>query len=152
MEYDTVPILKGGDSKMKTIVETAIDDGSFTTLVKAVQAALLEDTLSEPLPYTLFAPTDAAFDKLTVGTLDSVLQNEDQLKSILTYHLVSGKYMVSDLKKLHSIKTVQGGDLPIEVHHLFHRGIKVDGAQVIDPDIECANGVIHVIDSVMMPK
>ncbi len=137
---------------MKNIVETAIDDGHFTTLVKAVQAAGLVDTLSGPGPFTVFAPTDAAFDKLPAGTLDSVLQNKDQLTAILTYHVVSGKYMASDVKKLPSVKTVQGGDLPIEVHRLFHRGIKVDDAQVIHPDIECTNGVIHVIDSVMMPK
>ena len=137
---------------MKNIVETAIDDGHFTTLVKALQAAGLVETLSGPGPFTVFAPTDAAFDKLPAGTLDSVLQNKDQLTAILTYHVVSGKYMASDVKKLHSVKTVQRGDLPIEVHRLFHRGVKVDDAQVIHPDIECTNGVIHVIDSVMMPK
>ena len=137
---------------MKNIVETAIDDGHFTTLVKAVQAAGLVDTLSGPGPFTVFAPTDGAFSKLPAGTLDSALQNKDQLTSILTYHVVSGKYMASDLKKLNSVNTVQGGSLKIEVHRLFHRGVKVDDAQVIHPDIECTNGVIHVIDSVLMPK
>lgn len=136
---------------MDTIIEVVTDDGYLTTLVKAVQVADLVDTLSGSLPFTVFAPTDAAFDKLPVGTVDSLLQDEDRLKSVLTYHVVSGKYMARDLKKLHSVKTVEGADLKIEVHRLFHRGIKVDGAQVIDPDIECANGVIHVIDSVMMP-
>ncbi|MGZ4920424.1 MAG: fasciclin domain-containing protein [Halobacteriota archaeon] len=137
---------------MKNIVETAIDDGHFTTLVKAVQAAGLVDTLSGPGPFTVFAPTDAAFDKLPAGTLENVLQNKDQLTAILTYHVVSGKYMASDVKKMNPVVTIQGGSLKIEVHRLFHRGIKVDDAQVIHPDIECTNGVIHVIDSVMMPK
>jgi uncharacterized surface protein with fasciclin (FAS1) repeats len=137
---------------MKNIVETAIDAENFTTLVKAVQAADLVDTLSGPGPFTVFAPTDAAFSKLPAGTLDSVLQNKEQLTSILTYHVVSGKYMASDVKKLKSVKTVQGGSVKVEVHRLFHRGVKVDDAQVIHPDIECTNGVIHVIDSVLMPK
>ncbi len=136
---------------MKNIVETAIDDGHFTTLVKAVHAADLVDTLSGPGPFTVFAPTDAAFAKLPAGTLESVLQNKEQLTSILTYHVVSGKYMASDVKKIDSVKTVEGGSVKIEVHRLFHRGIKIDDAQVIHPDIECTNGVIHVIDSVMMP-
>jgi uncharacterized surface protein with fasciclin (FAS1) repeats len=137
---------------MKNIVETAIDAENFTTLVKAVQAADLVDTLSGPGPFTVFAPTDAAFAKLPAGTLDSVLQNKERLTSILTYHVVSGKYMASDVKKLKSVETVQGGSVKVEVHHLFHRGVKVDEAQVIHPDIECTNGVIHVIDSVLMPK
>ncbi|MGZ4904417.1 MAG: fasciclin domain-containing protein [Halobacteriota archaeon] len=137
---------------MKNIVETAIDDGHFTTLVQAVQAADLVDTLSGPGPFTVFAPTDAAFAKLPAGTLESLLQNKEQLTSILTYHVVSGMYMASELKKLDSVKTVQGSSLNVEVHRLFHRGVKVDDAQVIHPDIECTNGVIHVIDSVMMPK
>ena len=137
---------------MKNIVETAIDAENFTTLVKAVQAADLVDTLSGPGPFTVFAPTDAAFSKLPAGTLDSVLQNKEQLTSILTYHVVSGKYMASDVKKLKSVKTVQGGSVKVEVHRLFHRGVKVDEAKVIHPDIECTNGVIHVIDSVLMPK
>jgi len=137
---------------MKNIVETAIDAENFTTLVKAVQAADLVDTLSGPGPFTVFAPTDAAFSKLPAGTLDSVLQNKEQLTSILTYHVVSGKYMASDVKKLKSVKTVQGGSVKVGVHRLFHRGVKVDDAQVIHPDIECTNGVIHVIDSVLMPK
>jgi len=137
---------------MKNIVETAIDAENFTTLVKAVQAADLVDTLSGPGPFTVFAPTDAAFAKLPSGALDSLLQHKEQLTSILTYHVVSGKYMASDVKKLKSVKTVQGGSVKVEVHRLFHRGVKVDDAQVIHPDIECTNGVIHVIDSVLMPK
>jgi Secreted and surface protein containing fasciclin-like repeats len=137
---------------MKNIVETAIDAENFTTLVKAVQAADLVDTLSGPGPFTVFAPTDAAFSKLPAGTLDSVLADKQKLTKILTYHVASGKYMASDVKKLKSVATVQGESLTVEVHRLFHRGVKIDDAQVIHPDIECTNGVIHVIDSVLMPK
>ena len=137
---------------MKNIVETAIDAENFTTLVKAVQAADLLDTLSGPGPFTVFAPTDAAFAKLDSGVLDSVLKDKVQLTRILTYHVVSGKYMASDVKKLKSMTTVQGQPLKVEVHRLFHRGVKLDNAEVIHPDIECTNGVVHVIDSVLMPK
>jgi uncharacterized surface protein with fasciclin (FAS1) repeats len=137
---------------MKNIVETAIDAENFTTLVKAVQAADLVDTLSGPGPFTVFAPTDAAFSKLPAGTLESVLEDKQKLAKILTYHVVSGKYMASDVKKLKSVATLQGELVTVEVHRLFHRGVKIDDAQVIHPDIECTNGVIHVIDSVLMPK
>jgi uncharacterized surface protein with fasciclin (FAS1) repeats len=137
---------------MKNIVETAIDAENFTTLVKAVQAADLVDTLSGPGPFTVFAPTDAAFSKLPSGTLESVLEDKQRLTKILTYHVVSGKYMASDVKKLKSVATVQGESVTVEVHRLFHRGVKINDAQVIHPDIECTNGVIHVIDSVLMPK
>jgi uncharacterized surface protein with fasciclin (FAS1) repeats len=137
---------------MKNIVETAIDAENFTTLVKAVQAADLVDTLSGPGAFTVFAPTDAAFGKLQSGVLDSVLKDKKELTKILTYHVVSGKYMASDVKKLKSVETLQGQSVKIEIHRLFHRGVKVNDAQVIHPDIECSNGVIHVIDSVLMPK
>jgi len=137
---------------MKNIVETAIDAENFTTLVKAVQAADLVETLSGPGPFTVFAPTDAAFAKLPSGVLDSVLQDKEELTKILTYHVVSGKYTASDVKKLKSVTTVQGQPLKVEVHRLFHRGVKLDNAEVIHPDIECTNGIIHVIDSVLMPK
>ena len=137
---------------MKNIVETAIDAENFTTLVKAVQAAGLDETLSGPGPFTVFAPTDAAFSQLQSGVLDSVLKDKKELTKILTYHVVSGKYMASDVKKLKSVETLQGQSVKIEIHLLFHRGVKVNDAQVIHPDIECTNGVIHVIDSVLMPK
>lgn len=137
---------------MKNIVETAIAAENFTTLVKAVGAADLVDTLSGPGAFTVFAPTDAAFAKVPSGVLDSVLKDKAQLTRLLTYHVVSGKYMASDVKKLKTITTVQGQPLKIELHRLFHRGVKVDDAQIIHPDIECTNGVIHVIDSVLMPK
>jgi uncharacterized surface protein with fasciclin (FAS1) repeats len=137
---------------MKSIVETAVDDGHFTTLVKAVQTAGLADTLSEPGPLTVFAPSDAAFAKLPEGTIDSLLQNKAQLTSILAYHVVAGKYMAGDVKKHGTLPTLQGQSVKVEVHRLYHRGIKINNAEVIHPDIECSNGVIHVIDSVLMPK
>ncbi len=137
---------------MKNIVETAIDGENFTTLVKAVQAADLVDTLSGPGALTVFAPTDAAFSKVPSGVLDSVLKDKKELTKLLKYHVLSGKFMASDVKKLKSVPTLQGQSVTVEVHHLFHRGVKIDDAQVIHPDIECTNGVIHVIDSVLMPK
>ena len=137
---------------MKNIVETAIDGENFTTLVKAVQAADLVDTLSGPGALTVFAPTDAAFSKVPSGVLDSVLKDKKELTKLLKYHVLSGKYMASEVKKLKSIETLQGQSVKIEVHRLFHRGVKIDDAEVIHPDIECTNGVIHVIDSVLMPK
>lgn len=138
---------------MEVIIETAIDAEDFKTLVNGVKTVKdVADMLSGPGPFTVFAPTDAAFEKLPAGTLDNVLQDKEKLKSVMTYHIVLGKYMRNDLKKLKSLKTVQGGLLAIEAHHLFHRGIKIDDAQIIQPDIECSNGVIHVIDSVLMPK
>jgi uncharacterized surface protein with fasciclin (FAS1) repeats len=117
-----------------------------------VQAADLVDTLSGPGAFTVFAPTDATFSKLPSGVLDSVLKDKQELTKILKYYVASGKYMASDVKKLKSITTLQGQSVTIEAHRLFHRGVKLDDAQVIHPDIECTNGVIHVIDSVLMPQ
>jgi len=138
---------------LKNIVETAIDAGSFNTLVAAVKAADLVKTLSSPGPFTVFAPTDEAFAKLPAGTIDSLLKDKAKLTSILTYHVVSGKVMADDVKTLSSAVTVQGQDLSIDAKrwHL-HRNVKVNGANVIKTDIECSNGVIHVIDKVLMPK
>lgn len=138
---------------MKNIVETAIDAGSFNTLVAAVKAADLVKTLSSPGPFTVFAPTDEAFAKLPAGTIDTLLKDKAKLTSILTYHVVSGKVMADDVKTLSSAVTVQGQDLNIDAKrwHL-HRNVKVNGANVIKTDIECSNGVIHVIDKVLMPK
>jgi len=138
---------------LKNIVETAIDTGSFNTLVAAVKAADLVKTLSSPGPFTVFAPTDEAFAKLPAGTIDTLLKDKAKLTSILTYHVVSGKVMADDVKTLSSAVTVQGQDLSIDAKrwHL-HRNVKVNGANVIKTDIECSNGVIHVIDKVLMPK
>jgi uncharacterized surface protein with fasciclin (FAS1) repeats len=133
---------------MKTIVETAIESGEFTTLVKAAQAADLVNTLNSPGPFTIFAPNDAAFAKLPKGTVEELLKDKERLKSVLTYHVVAGKYMAADVMKMKSAKTVQGGELMFDTK----AGVKVNNAQVIKPDVLCSNGVCHVIDAVLMPK
>ncbi len=133
---------------MKNIVETAVAAGSFKTLVTAVQVAGLVDTLSGAGPFTVFAPTDEAFAKIPKETLDAVLADKAKLTAILTYHVVAGKVMASDVMGLTSAKTVQGGEVKIDTTD----GVMVDDAKVVQADIECTNGVIHVIDSVMMPK
>jgi len=138
---------------LKNIVETAIEAGSFKTLVKAVQAAGLVDTLSGKGPFTVFAPTDDAFAKLPAGTVEGLLKNKEKLASILKYHVVPGKVLSTDVVKLKSAKTVQGQEVKIDSAkwHL-HRNVKVSGANVIKTDIGCTNGVIHVIDKVILPK
>ena len=138
---------------MKSIVETAIEAGSFKTLVKAVQAAGLVKTLSGKGTFTVFAPTDDAFTKLPAGTVEGLLKDKEKLASILTYHVVPGKVMSSEVVKLKSAKTVQGQEIKIDAAkwHL-HRNVKVNGANIVKTDIECTNGVIHVIDKVILPK
>ena len=135
---------------MPNIVETAVAAGSFNTLVAAVKAAGLVDTLSSPGPFTVFAPTDEAFAKLPAGTVESLLKPEakDQLVSVLTYHVVPKELMAADIVGLSSVETVQGQSLSIGVADK----VTVDGANVVQPDIECDNGVIHVIDAVILPK
>lgn len=133
---------------MANIVETAIAAGSFKTLVAAVTAAGLAETLSGPGPFTVFAPTDEAFGKLPAGTVEGLLNNIPKLKEVLTYHVVPGKVMAADVIKLASAKTVQGQNVSITTIN----GVKVDGANVIKTDIETDNGVIHVIDTVILPK
>jgi len=133
---------------MANIVETAIAAGSFKTLVEAVKAANLVDTLSGPGPFTVFAPNDAAFAKLPAGTVEGLLKDMPKLKSVLTYHVVPGKVMSSDVSKMQSAKTVQGQSISIDTTD----GVKIDSAKVVKADIEADNGVIHVIDSVIMPK
>jgi transforming growth factor-beta-induced protein len=132
------------------IVDTAVGAGSFKTLVAAVQAAGLVDTLKSAGPFTVFAPTDEAFAKLPAGTVESLLkpENKDQLIAILTYHVVAGKVMAADVVKLSEAKTVQGSSVKIKVED---GKVKVDGATVVSADIETTNGVIHVIDSVILP-
>jgi uncharacterized surface protein with fasciclin (FAS1) repeats len=132
---------------MKNIVETAIAAGSFKTLVAAVQAADLVDTLSSKGPFTVFAPTDEAFAKLPKGTVESLLKDKAKLTSILTYHVVSGKVMSKDVMNLKKAKTVQGQDIRIDTKS----GVKVNNANVVKVDIETSNGVIHVIDTVILP-
>ena len=138
----------GGHSK--DIVDTAVGAGSFTTLVAAVQAAGLVDTLKGAVPFTVFAPTDAAFAALPEGTVASLLlpENKDQLISILTYNVVPGKVMSTDLSNGMMAATVQGGSVTI----MTTNGVSVNGATVVTADIEASNGVIHVIDSVLLPK
>lgn len=132
----------------KNIVETAIADGSFTTLVSALQAADLVETLSGKGPFTVFAPTDKAFAKLPAGTVEKLLENKDELTKVLTYHVVSGKLMAKNVSGLASIKTLEGSSLSVNGSH----GVVVNNAHVTMADIETTNGVIHVIDAVMLPK
>ena len=135
---------------MPTITETAGAAGNFSTLVSAVKAADLVETLSGPGPFTVFAPTDEAFANVPAETLAGLLKPEakDQLVGVLTYHVVPGKVMAADVVKLTSAKTVQGQSVAISANG----GVKIDGANVVTTDIECDNGVIHVIDAVILPN
>lgn len=135
----------------KTIVEVAVGAKTFTTLVAAVKAAGLVETLSGDGPFTVFAPTDEAFAKLPAGTVESLLEpgNKEKLVAILTYHVVAGKVMAADVVKLTEAKTVQGTTVDIKV---ADGTVMVDKAKVVKTDIECKNGVIHVIDSVILPE
>lgn len=133
------------------IVDTAVSAGSFNTLVAAVKAAGLVDTLKGPGPFTVFAPTDEAFAKLPAGTVENLLkpENKDQLVAILTYHVVPGKVMAADVVKIKSANTVQGQALKIGVKGA---NVTVGKANVVKTDIDTSNGVIHVIDTVLLPK
>jgi uncharacterized surface protein with fasciclin (FAS1) repeats len=133
---------------MADIVDTAVNAGSFNTLVTAVKAAGLVDTLKGPGPFTVFAPTDDAFAKLPPGTLDSLLKDVPQLTKILKYHVVSGKVTAADVANLTSANTVEGSSVKIDASN----GVKVNGATVVTPDVIADNGVIHVIDSVLIPQ
>lgn len=137
-------------AKESDIVDTAVSAGSFKTLVAAVKAAGLVETLKGKGPFTVFAPTDAAFEKLPKGTVESLLkpENKDKLVAILTYHVVPGKVMAKDVVKLTAAKTVQGQEVAIKV---ADGKVTVDNANVVKTDISCSNGVIHVIDSVIIP-
>jgi uncharacterized surface protein with fasciclin (FAS1) repeats len=136
------------EQPMLDIVDTAIEAGSFTTLVTAVQAAGLVETLKGEGPFTVFAPTDAAFAALPEGTLDGLLADIPTLTDILLYHVVPGKVMAADVVGLASATTAQGGDLTITVEG---GKVMINGANVIATDIETSNGVIHVIDAVLLP-
>ncbi len=137
----------------KDIVDTAVGAGTFKTLVAAVQAAGLVDTLKGTGPFTVFAPTDEAFAKLPKGTVETLLkpENKDKLVAILTYHVVPGKVTAADVVKLKEAKTVQGSSAKITVADGKVK-VKVDDANVVKTDIMTSNGVIHVIDAVIMPK
>ena len=133
----------------KNIVDTAVANGNFKTLAAALGAAGLVATVSGPGPFTVFAPTDAAFAKLPAGTLENLLkpENKDQLTSILTYHVVAGKVMAADVVKLSQAKTVNGKMLMVKVHG---GNVMINDAKVTSTDIAASNGVIHVIDSVVL--
>lgn len=132
----------------KDIVDTAVAAGSFNTLVTAVQAAGLVETLKSDGPFTVFAPTDEAFAAIPAADLEALLADKEKLTAVLTYHVVPGKVMAADVVGLDSATTVQGSDVDIEV---VDGGVKIDGANVVTTDIETSNGVIHVIDAVILP-
>ncbi len=142
----TTSAIAGGK---KDIVDTAVGAGSFETLVAAVQAAELVDTLKGDGPFTVFAPTDEAFAALPEGTVENLLkpENKDQLVAILTYHVVPGKVMSGDLSDDMTAATVQGGNITVDLDN----GVMINDASVVQADIEAENGVIHVIDKVILP-
>jgi len=133
---------------MGDIVDTAVAAGNFNTLVAAVEAAGLVDTLKSAGPFTVFAPSDEAFSKLPAGTVEGLLKDIPKLKNILTYHVISGKVMSTDVVNLKSAKTVQGQEIKIDTAN----GVKVNDAMVVKADIVTDNGVIHVIDKVLIPE
>lgn len=132
----------------KDVVDTAVAAGNFKTLTQALQAAGLVETLKGKGPFTVFAPTDAAFAKLPAGALDALLKDEARLTAVLTYHVVPGQVMAADVVKLKEAKTVQGQSVRIDASS----GVKIDGATVVKADVAASNGVIHVIDAVLMPR
>jgi len=140
--------MNSGNASQKNIIDTAVAAGNFKTLTEAVTAAGLVDTLSGPGPFTVFAPTDEAFAKVPKGVLDALMANKTLLTAVLTYHVVPGAVMSSDLKDGMSVKTVEGSDVKIAISPA---GVMVNNAKVIQPDIMASNGVIHVIDSVILP-
>ncbi|MDN3489062.1 MULTISPECIES: fasciclin domain-containing protein [unclassified Pseudoalteromonas] len=135
----------------KDIVDVAAANGSFSTLVAAVKAAGLVDTLKGDGPFTVFAPTDEAFAKLPAGTVENLLksENKDKLTAILTYHVVSGKVMAADVVKLDSATTVQGQSVNVTTND---GSVMINNASVVMADVKASNGVIHVIDTVLLPK
>ena len=138
-------------AETRDVVDTAIAAGSFKTLAKALDAAGLVTTLKGAGPFTVFAPTDEAFAKLPDGTLETLLkpENKEKLRRILTYHVVPGKVMASDVVKLHSAKAVSGDTITVKVENGV---VHVDNATVTSANVLASNGVIHVIDSVILPK
>ena len=143
------PIGAANPQGKKDIVDTAVAAGDFKTLATALETAGLVETLKGKGPFTVFAPTDEAFAKLPAGTLDSLLKDKEKLKKILLYHVVSGNVMAKDVVKLKSAKTVQGSSVKINASG---GKVMVDKANVIKTDIVASNGVIHVIDTVIIPK
>ena len=136
------------ESSAADIVDTAVAAGNFQTLVSAVEAAGLVDTLKGEGPFTVFAPTDEAFVKIPPEQLESLLENKTQLTAVLTYHVIAGKVMSTDLTDDMAVATVQGDNVTI---NLDEDGVMVNDAKVVQADIECINGVVHAIDTVLMP-
>lgn len=130
------------------VVATADQAGDFSTLLTAIRAAGLEDALKGPGPFTVFAPTDAAFAKLPPGSLDGLLEDKARLTEVLTYHVVPGKFMAADVVKVTQVKTLEGQSLRVQAGD----GVKVDEANVVKTDIVASNGIIHVIDAVVIPN
>lgn len=131
-----------------TVVDVALGDARFSTLVKALQAAGLVETLQGKGPFTVFAPTNEAFARLPPGALDALLKDKARLTAVLTYHVVPGRFPAAAVAKAGSLRTVQGGDLTVSAG----KAVKVEGAQVIATDIAASNGIIHVIDTVVLPR
>ena len=142
------PATAGDAKETKDIVDTAVGAGKFKTLVAAVKAAGLVETLKGKGPFTVFAPTDEAFAKLPEGTVEKLLKNKKALAAILTYHVVAGKVMAADVVKLDSAKTVQGKSVTVKTEG---KTVMINNAQVVIADIVTSNGVIHVIDTVLLP-
>jgi uncharacterized surface protein with fasciclin (FAS1) repeats len=130
------------------IVDTAVAAGNFKTLAAALQAAGLVETLKGSGPFTVFAPTDEAFAKLPAGTVEALLKDKARLTAVLTYHVVAGRVMAADVMKMTSAKTVQGSSVAIRTG----KGVTVNDANVVKTDIAASNGVIHVIDAVLIPR
>ena len=138
---------------MADIVDTAVAAGTFKTLVAAVTAAKLVETLKGKGPFTVFAPNDEAFAKLPKGTVDGLLKDIPKLTAVLTYHVVAGKIPASDIVQHPKLTTLQGQDLKVDASKWhMHKNVKINDAQIVKADIAADNGVIHVIDKVLMPK
>jgi len=143
-----MPLAHAGEYGKKDIVDTAVAAGNFGTLVTAVQAAGLVDTLKGEGPFTVFAPTDEAFARIPAADLEALLADKEALTRVLTYHVVPGKVMAADVVNLETAATVEGSEIAISTAE----GVKVDEATVVQTDLEASNGVIHVIDMVIMPR
>jgi uncharacterized surface protein with fasciclin (FAS1) repeats len=133
---------------LRNLVETAINAGTFKTLIKALREAGLFDILCSEGPYTIFAPTDEAFSKLPAGTIENILKDKEKLTDILTYHVIANRVFSKDVTSLQKADTINGKQLRIKNGH----SVKIDNAKIIKSDIKCTNGVIHIIDEVLLPK
>ena len=147
-EFGLVQTNRADESAKKDIVDVAVEAGSFKTLAKALEAAGLVETLKCKGPFTVFAPTDEAFAKLPKGTLEALLKDKAKLTAVLTYHVVAGEYPANKVVASKSLKTVQGAPIKISVGD---DGVRVNQAKVLKTDIRASNGIIHVIDAVILP-